>query len=155
MRIVRVCLFCLTKRMLRLITLICLTLALPVLGVLGSWLALDAAAWALLQHQLSTVLAGYAWASLLLCLGVGAGVLLLGGATAAAVSLFDFPGRRVFEWALLLPMAMPAYVAAYAYTDALQYSGILQTTLREWSGLKGALWPDVRSLPGAVVLFVL
>ncbi|ALT78022.1 ABC transporter permease [Paucibacter sp. KCTC 42545] len=141
--------------MLRLITLICLTLALPVLGVLGSWLALDAAAWALLQHQLSTVLAGYAWASLLLCLGVGAGVLLLGGATAVAVSLFDFPGRRVFEWALLLPMAMPAYVAAYAYTDALQYSGMLQTLLRDWTGLQGALWPDVRSLPGAIVLFVL
>ena len=72
------------------------------------------------------------------------------------MTLFEFPGRRVFEWALLLPMAMPAYVLAYAWTDALQYSGPLQAGLREALGRRqGALWPDVRSLPGAVVLFVL
>jgi len=140
--------------MLRLITLACFALALPVLGILGSWLALDAQSWAMLQHQFATVLPAYAWASLLLCAGVGLGVVLLGGATAAAVSLFDFPGRRVFEWALLLPMAMPAYVAAYAYTDALQYGGMLQMSLRAWTGAQGALWPDVRSLPGAIALFV-
>jgi iron(III) transport system permease protein len=61
---------------------------------------------------------------------VGLGVALLGAATAAAVTLFDFPGRRFFEWALLLPLAMPAYVVAYAYTDFLQFSGPLQTALR-------------------------
>jgi iron(III) transport system permease protein len=76
--------------------------------------------------------------------------MLLGSATAAAVTLFDFPGRRVFEWALLLPLAMPAYVLAYAWTDALQYSGPLQTGAARAAGRRGALWPDVRSLPGAV-----
>ena len=80
---------------------------------------------------------------------------MLGSATAAAVTLFEFPGRRVFEWALLLPLAMPAYVLAYAWTDALQYGGPLQAGLRELLGRRGPLWPDVRSLPGAVVLFVL
>ncbi len=80
---------------------------------------------------------------------------MLGGATAAAVTLFDFPGRRVFEWALLLPLAMPAYVLAYAYTDFLQFSGPLQSALRALTGAQGALWPDVRSLWGAIVLFVL
>jgi iron(III) transport system permease protein len=141
--------------MLRLVTLFCLLLTVPVLGILGSWLALDAQTLDILSHQLQTVLPEYAWASLLLSVSVALGVALLGGATAAAVSLFDFPGRRFFEWGLLLPMAMPAYVAAYAYTDALQYSGPLQTWLRALTGAQGALWPDVRSLPGAIVLFVL
>ncbi|UDF35032.1 UNVERIFIED_ORG: iron ABC transporter permease [Shinella sp. XGS7] len=141
--------------MLRLVTLFCLLLTVPVLGILGSWLALDAQALDILSHQLQTVLPEYAWASLLLSVSVALGVALLGGSTAAAVSLFDFPGRRFFEWGLLLPMAMPAYVAAYAYTDALQYSGPLQTWLRALTGAQGALWPDVRSLPGAIALFVL
>lgn len=139
---------------LSLVTLICLLLAVPVLGVLGSWLAWDAQAISILQHQLSTVLPGYARNSLILAVSVGLGVAVLGGATAAAVSLFEFPLRRFFEWALLLPMAMPAYVAAYAYTDFLQYSGALQSGLRKAFDLQGALWPDVRSLPGAIVLFV-
>ena len=137
------------------LTLTCLLLAVPVLGVLGAWLAFDAAAWAVLVHQAQTVLAGYALQSLLLALFVAAGVALLGGGAAAAVALFEFPGRRHFEWALLLPMAMPAYVLAYAYTDFLQFSGALQSSLRSLAGLEGALWPDVRSLPGAIVLFTL
>jgi iron(III) transport system permease protein len=138
-----------------LLTAFCAALALPVAGVLASWFAFDAAALAVLQHQASTVLAGYAGQSLLLTLGVGLGVMLLGIGTAAAVALFRFPGRRFFEWALLLPLAMPAYVLAYAYTDALQFSGALQSGLREALGLRGALWPDVRSLGGAVILFSL
>ena len=135
--------------------LLCLLLAVPVLGVLGAWLALDEAALAVLRHQWETVLPGYAGQSLLLALGVGLGVMLLGSATAAAVTLFEFPGRRVFEWALLLPLAMPAYVLAYAWTDALQFSSPLHTALRELAGTRRALWPDVRSLPFAVALFVL
>jgi iron(III) transport system permease protein len=133
----------------------CLLLALPVLGVLGSWLAFDAGALDVLIHQAQTVLPSYTLQSLALAVCVGIGVALLGGATAAAVTLFDFPGRRIFEWALLLPLAMPAYVLAYAYTDFLQFSGPLQRTLREFTGAQGALWPDVRSLWGAVLLFVL
>lgn len=139
----------------RLLTIACLLLALPVLGVLGSWFALDADALALLRHQVTTVLPGYTVNSLLLVVIVGIGVAIVGAGTAALVVLFDFPGRRVFEWALLLPLAMPAYVLAYAATDFLQYSGPLQTALREWTGATGALWPDVRSLGGAAVLFVL
>ena len=138
-----------------LLTLICLLLGLPVLGVLGAWLAFDAAAWGVLAHQAQTVLGGYALQSLLLAAFVGLGVAMLGGGAAVAVALFEFPGRRVFEWALLLPLAMPAYVLAYAYTDFLQFSGPLQSALRGLTGLEGALWPDVRSLAGAVVLFVL
>jgi iron(III) transport system permease protein len=132
-----------------------LALALPVLAVIGSWFMFDAAAWGVLAHQAATVLPGYAGQSLALALAVAVGVALVGGGAAAAVALFDFPGRRSFEWALLLPMAMPAYVLAYVYTDTLQASGPLQTALRDATGARGALWPDVRGLPGAVVVFVL
>jgi len=138
-----------------LLTLACLLLALPVAAVLGSWLAFDAQALAILRHQAQTVLGGYAIESLWLSLGVAVGVALLGVTTAAAVALFRFPGRALFEWALLLPLAMPAYVLAYAYTDALQFSGPVQGALRGAFGLRGALWPDVRSLWSAVLLFVL
>ena len=138
-----------------LLTLLCLLLAVPVAGVLASWLATDATSLAVLRHQVETVLPAYALQSSLLALGVALGVTLLGSATAAAVTLFDFPLRRSFEWALLLPLAMPAYVLAYAATDALQFSSPLQMALRGWLGVRGPLWPDVRSLGGAVVLFVL
>lgn len=141
--------------MTRLITLSCLLLAVPVLGVFASWFTLDASSLGLLLHQLDTVLPGYARNSLVLALVVAVGTGLVGSITAALVSLFEFPGRRHFEWALLLPLAMPAYVLAYAATDFLQYSGPLQTTLRALTGAEGALWPDVRSLWGAAVMFVL
>ncbi len=138
-----------------LLTASCLLLTLPVLGVLGSWVMFDAAALAVLVHQAQTVLPAYALQSGVLAAVVGAGVALLGAATAAAVTLFEFPGRRTFEWALLLPLAMPAYVLAYAWTDALQFSGPLQSTLRGWMGVQRPLWPDVRNLWAASLLFIL
>ena len=128
-------------------------LTLPVLAVALSWLEFDAAARSILTQMLQTVLPDYTWTSLLLCLLVGTGVAVVGMATASAVTLFEFPGRRTFEWALLLPLAMPAYVLAYAYTDFLQYGGPLQTWLRSAFGLQGRLLPEVRSLGGAVLVF--
>jgi iron(III) transport system permease protein len=71
-----------------------------------------------------------------------------------AVAFFDFPGRRHFEWALLLPLAMPAYVIAYAYTDFLQFSGPLQNWLRASFGLQGQVLPEIRSVGGAAWVFV-
>jgi iron(III) transport system permease protein len=138
-----------------LLTLACTLLALPVLGVLGAWFVPEAGGFDTLRHQAATVLPGYLLQTAVLALGVGLGTMLLGAAAAAAVTLFDFPGRRSFEWALLLPLAMPAYVLAYAWTDALQPSGVLQAALRTRLGLQAPLWPDVRSLWGAVILFVL
>jgi len=77
--------------------------------------------------------------SVLLTLGVGLGVVLLGTATAAAVSLFDLPRRRHSERALLLPLAMPAYGLAYAWNDTLQFSVPLQSGLRNLLGLRAVL----------------
>jgi hypothetical protein len=92
-----------------------------------------------------------------LCLLVALGVALVGTATAAAVTLFDFPGRRTFEWALLLPLAMPAYVVAYAYTDFLQFSGPLQTGCAACRAGRARVLPEVRSLgvPAWVFTFAL
>ena len=128
-------------------------LTLPVLAVILSWLDLNGQTLPILQEMLQTVLPEYALTSLLLCLAVAAGVALLGAATACAVSLFDFPGRRFFAWGLLLPLAMPAYVVAYAYTDFLQYAGPLQSWLRTSFGLQGRLLPEIRSLGGAILVF--
>ncbi len=129
-------------------------IALPVLAVLGSWLQWNAASSQILAEMARTVLAGYALTSLVLCVAVGLGVAVVGGASAVCVTLFAFPGRRVFEWALLLPLAVPAYVIAYAYTDFLQFSGPAQTGLRALTGLEGRMLPEVRSLGGAVLVFV-
>lgn len=137
------------------LVLVAVLLAWPSMSIWGAWLGVDAQHTQLIAHMVQTVLPDYAWTSLLLCLGVGVLVALLGSATAALVCLFNFPGKRWLEWALLLPMAMPAYVVAYAYTDFLQFSGPLQTALRQATGWQGALWPDVRSLWGAVLVFTL
>ncbi|HYW56714.1 MAG TPA: iron ABC transporter permease [Polaromonas sp.] len=128
-------------------------LTLPILAVMLSWLEIDKQSLPVLQQMMQTVLPEYAFTSLLLCLSVAFGVALVGMGTACAVTLFDFPGRRFFSWALLLPLAMPAYVVAYAYTDFLQYAGPLQTWLRASFGLQGRLLPEVRSLGGAVLVF--
>ena len=107
-------------------------------------------------HLVNTVLPEYILNSLWLCLGVGCGVGLLGVATAWLTAMHDFPGRRLFSWALVLPLAMPAYVMAYVYTDLLQFVGPVQTTLRETFGwAHGDYWfPDIRTLPGAMLMFV-
>jgi iron(III) transport system permease protein len=129
-------------------------LLLPVLSVVASWMAWNAASGQILREMGATVLPDYALTSLLLCLAVGVGAALVGTAGAAAVTLFDFPGRRAFEWALLLPLAMPAYVVAYAYTDFLQFGGPLQAWMRGQFGLQGRVFPEVRNLPGAILVFV-
>jgi iron(III) transport system permease protein len=128
-------------------------LTLPVLAVLASWLQWNAETAQILGEMGRTVLPDYLWTTLQLSLMVAVGVVLVGTATATAVTLFDFPGRKTLEWALLLPLAMPAYVTAYAYTDFLQFSGPLQTGLRAAFGLHGRLLPEVRSVGGAAWVF--
>ena len=94
-------------------------LVLPVLAVLASWLPwspsgtsgpADAQAGAILREMAATVLPGYLWTTLQLGLLVALGAALVGTAAAAAVTLFGFPGRRTFEWLLLLPLAMPLWL---------------------------------------------
>lgn len=107
-------------------------------------------------HLAATVLPDYIANSLWLCTGVGVGVAVIGVATAWLTAMHEFPGRRVFEWALVLPLAVPAYVMAYVYTDFLQFVGPLQSALRECFGWSyGDYWfPDIRTLPGAQLMFI-
>lgn len=129
--------------------------ALPVLGVLASFLEPGESA-ETLRHLAATVIPNAIVETSLLGLAVVAGVIALGATTAWLVAACDFTGRRMFEWALLLPLAMPAYIVAYAYTDYLQFSGPLQSALREtfgWS--RGDYWfPEIRSLGGAAFVFI-
>ncbi|NIA69500.1 iron ABC transporter permease [Pelagibius litoralis] len=108
-------------------------------------------------HLASTVLPRYLVNTAVLVLGVGLGVPIIGTGTAWLVTMCRFPGRRFFEWALILPLAVPAYVIAYAYTDFLQPAGSVQTLLRDMTGLsyREYWFPEVRSLGGAVAMLVL
>src|SRR3970282_445270 len=108
------------------------------------------------QPLAQTVLPEYAANTLWLRAGGGFGVVAVGVSTAWLTAMHEFPGRRAFEWALILPLAMPAYVIAFVYTDLLQFVGPVQTWLRELTGwAKVQYWfPDVRSLGGAVAMFI-
>ena len=105
-------------------TLVTALLALPVLVIFSSLLQPFSAAW---QHLYSTVLGDYVANSLLLVAGVGVGTLLLGVSAAWLTALCEFPGRKLLSWALLLPMAMPAYIIAYTYTGLLDLTGPMQS----------------------------
>ncbi len=129
-------------------------LAAPTLAVVGSAVAPTGEIW---QHLASTVLADYLANTAALLVGVGVGVLVVGVGTAGLVTLCRFPGRGLCEWALLLPMAMPAYLVAYAYTDLLQFAGPVQSGLRSWFGWRRGDYPfpEIRSLEGAIFVMTL
>jgi iron(III) transport system permease protein len=128
--------------------------ALPIAGVFGSVVYAPGSLDTLL-HLGGTVIPRAALETGALVLLVMAGVIVLGTTSAWLVAAHDFPGRRIFEWALLLPLAMPGYIVAYAYTDFLQFSGPVQGALRDAFGWqRGDYWfPEIRSLPGAAFVF--
>ena len=136
-----------------LLVLLAFVLSLPVLALVGSWTQWNAESAQILREMAATVLPEYLWVTVQLAVMVGIGVVAMGVPAAVLVTVFDFPGRRSFEWLLLLPLAMPAYVTAYAYTDFLQFSGPLQSWLRASFGLEGRLLPEVRSVWGAAWVF--
>jgi len=135
--------------------LIALAASVPLVAVI--WLALTPgeSVWG---HLASTVLPLYIRTTLLLMAGVGLGTLVIGAGTAWLVTMCRFPGRHIFEWALLLPLAIPAYVVAYVYTDLLDYAGPVQEAVRASFGwtTKGDYWfPEIRSLGGAIAVMTL
>ncbi len=127
---------------------------LPILTVLMQVFMPSDGVWA---HLRATVLPGYLRNSLLLVGGVSLLAIVIGVTTGWLVAAYEFPGRRVFEWALMLPLAMPGYVIAYVYFDRLSYWGPLQSGLRNLFGWgRGDYWfPQIASLPGAMVLLAL
>lgn len=136
-------------------TVVALLVATPILTVIGLALSPERAVWA---HLASTVLGHYVTTTLGLMAGVGLGTALGGVGTAWLTTMCRFPGRKVFEWALLLPLAMPAYVVAYVYTDVLEFAGPVQGVMRAvfgWSSRADYWFPEIRSLGGAIWVMTL
>ncbi|MBD2329603.1 iron ABC transporter permease [Alkalinema sp. FACHB-956] len=132
-----------------------IVLSSPIWAILGGLWVDSGEVW---QNLATTVLPTYVMNSLWLMVGVGVGVTAIGTGTAWLVTLCRFPGRRLFEWALLLPLAAPSYILAYTYTELLDYYGPIQTQLRQLFGWESAAdywFPNVRSLPGAILMLTL
>jgi iron(III) transport system permease protein len=131
--------------------LVAVLLTLPVASVVASFLGGASDLW---SHLAATALPRYVGNTALLLAIVACGVISMGVIAAWLVTAYRFPGRGWLEWALLLPLAMPAYVMAYAYTDWLQFSGPVQSALRGITGWQAReYWfPEVRSLAGAAAM---
>jgi iron(III) transport system permease protein len=125
--------------------------ALPLLVVLSSFLHPETAIW---QHLAAHVLPRVLLNTVLLGLGVLVGVLLLGVSLAWLVTQYRFPGSRLFAWALMLPLAVPAYVMAFVQVGLFDFTGPVQDSLRDVFGQDLRL-PSVRSLGGAVLVLSL
>jgi iron(III) transport system permease protein len=136
------------------VIVLCLLLSVPVLTVFSSVFNSSDGVW---QHLVDTLLWSYIFQSLQLMLGVGFMVLVLGVAPAWLVTMTRFPGSRWLEWALVLPLAMPAYIIAYTYTGMLDVAGPVQGFIRDTFDLRfGDYWfPQIRSTGGAITMLAL
>jgi len=128
--------------------------ALPVMVVASRVFVPTDGVW---DHLVRTVLWEYVGNTLRLVVLVGAGTAIIGVGTAWLVTMCRFPGSRMLEWALLLPLAVPAYVMAYTYTDLLQFVGPIQSGLRamfDWTR-RDYWFPDIRTVEGAAAMLTL
>jgi iron(III) transport system permease protein len=130
---------------------VALVVAAPILVLAATWLAPAGEVW---RHLAQTVLGELVRNTLVLMLGVGVGVFVLGVGLAWVVSVCDFPGRKIFDWALMLPLAIPAYVLAFVAVGLLDYSGPVQGWVRELFGAS-AWFPPIRSGGGVIAVMVL
>jgi iron(III) transport system permease protein len=126
----------------------------PILVVVANVLTPAGDVW---HHLVDTVLWRYIANTLWLALGVGLGTLIIGAGTAWLCSMCRFPGRGIFEWALLLPLAVPTYAIGFTYAGLFEFAGPVQTGLRDAFGWGRAdYWfPDIRSLGGAILVMTL
>ena len=131
--------------------LVAILVIVPLSVLLLAWLD---PAWDIWQHLQQTMLSLLLLNSLKLLLGVGIGTLLLGVSLAWLTGACDFPGRKLFSWALLLPLAMPTYVLAFVFLGLFDFSGPVQTFLRGWLG-SGFRLPDIRSAWGVILVMSL
>lgn len=124
---------------------------LPIVAVILTALGADGSRWAAL---IDTVLPGYIWNTLQLVFWVAIGTSIIGTGAAWLVTNCRFPGQRFFEFALAMPLAFPAYVLAYAYTNLLDHPGPVQSALRTVFNLgpRDYWFPEIRSLGGAAAM---
>ena len=124
------------------VSIIALLIISPVLAIFYSAFAGDTSLW---SHLFSTVLTKYTINTIVLMFGVGCLSLLFGISSAWIVTRYNFPLKKILEWALLLPAAIPAYIIAYTYTDFLEYAGPVQGILRDffnWKSSKDYWFPN-------------
>lgn len=124
----------------------------PLLVLAFSWLSFEGEVW---RHLSETLLPDVIFNTVVLILGVSAGVLILGISLAWLTSMCEFPGRRFFDWALMLPFAMPTYVLAFVFLGLLDFSGPVQAALRFVFDLPGNWFFEVRNAAGVVVVMTL
>jgi iron(III) transport system permease protein len=135
-----------------LLALAALLVLLPLGGLLGEAVKGSTGLW---THLLSTVLPAALGDTVILLVGVGVVTATIGTTTAWLVTAYAFPGRRVLEWALLLPLAVPTYIIAYAYLDILHPIGSVQGAIRWILGYESPRQfrlPDIRSMTGCIFL---
>src|SRR5690606_26356246 len=124
----------------------------PAGGLLLEAIKGSAGLWA---HLFSTILPVALTDTVILLAGVGLITAIIGTTTAWLVTAYEFPGRRVLEWALLLPLAVPTYIIAYAYLDILHPIGVVQGAIRWLLGYDSPRQfrlPDIRSMTGCILL---
>ncbi|HZX60628.1 MAG TPA: iron ABC transporter permease [Candidatus Methylomirabilis sp.] len=130
---------------------VALVVATPILIVLSSLATPTLDVWA---HLWQTQLLELIWNTVALIVGVGAGVAVLGTGLAWLTTMYRFPGRAIFEWLLILPLAVPAYVIGFVFRGLFDYAGPVQTGLRRTVG--PAIWfPDIASYGGVVLVMTL
>lgn len=137
------------------VLLVAFFIAIPILFIVASVFAETGDIW---QHLVTTVLPEYLQHSFTLMIGVGVGVAVIGVGSAWLVTLCRFPGSGIFEWALLLPLAAPAYLLAYTYTHLLDFFGPVQTGLRAlfgWVSVNDYWFPEIRNIWGAIAMLIL
>jgi len=105
------------------------------------------------EHIKQYLLANYVLYTIGLVLFTGLFTVIIGVTLAWLVAAYDFPLKRFFHWALVLPLSIPPYIAAYTYSAMLSYTGIVQTTLRSFGITPNHKWFDIMSFPGAVFIF--
>jgi iron(III) transport system permease protein len=131
---------------------ISLLVILPLAVILLSYFLPAGEIW---EHLIRNVLTDLVINTLWLVFGVGTFTAVLGVSLAWLTAACDFPGRRVFSWALLLPLAVPTYVLAFVFLGLLDYAGPLQSWLREWTGTESLRFPEIRSAGGVILVFSL
>ena len=134
------------------VILLCGLILGPVLAVLVAAFGDSGGLW---SHLYDTVLGRYISNTLILMAGVGVVAIGFGVSSAWVINRYDFAGRRILEWMLLLPAAIPAYIIAYSYTEFFEYAGPLQSGLRHlfgWQSPRDYWFPEIRSLGGAILV---
>jgi len=127
-------------------------LIIPIISIVFVAFSADENIW---PHLISTVLPDYILTTMLILMGVSFLTFLIGTGLAWIITIYEFPFRKIFEWLCLLPLAMPTYIIAYSYGELLDYTGVVQSSLRQifgWQTIQDYWFPNIFSTSGGIFL---